>query len=72
MIIIKCDSCRDKFGVSEPHLKGDRVIIWFKCPYCGDEYPIGNAVGIVGTSGGVNISGNVRVNGDMVGRDKRG
>ena len=73
MITIKCDSCGDKFGISEHHLDGDRVVRWFQCPYCGDEYPVGNAVGIVGVTGGVNVNaGSFSVRGDIVGRDKRG
>lgn len=68
-IKIKC-SCGGKFSVDDKHVNSDaEVSIRFCCPYCGKNYGIGDDVAICGTSGGVSITGNATIKGDIVGRD---
>jgi hypothetical protein len=72
MIKIKCPKCNWEFGVDEDRVLGssNKIAVEFRCPYCGNVYKVGDTANIVGMSGGVNINGSVRVNGDIVGRDK--
>mgnify|MGYP001581466250 CR=1 FL=1 len=74
MVNVKCCDCDLEFGVTEgrAEIRGDRAHVinkGFTCPYCCEGYTVGDALDLVGVSGGVNIKGHVHVKGDIAGRD---
>lgn len=76
IVTIQCPDCKEHFGVVEIVIKNGHVRYSFSCPYegCGHKFSRGDALKLVGITGGVNIGGSAYIGGDVVGGDlhKRG
>ena len=77
VIIITCNFCAEFFGIKRFRLKMYEVYALVKhefwCPACKHYHPRGTKVEVIGTVGGVNISGGlggVEILGEVVGGNK--
>ncbi len=70
MVTIKCDECEGRFAVEDKYIVGGKVNYDFECPYCFYYYEIGDRVKVRPlVDGGVNITGNADISGDVTGGD---
>ncbi len=72
LIAIECPKCELKFGVEPENVKDNQARMSFHCCYCDRQFKRGDALKVIGVSGGVNIGGRVQVGGDVVGGNKYG
>lgn len=77
-LILHCSKCDDEFAVTRENIKQtDREhsfghpVIDIKCPYCVNVFTKGVLISFGRLQGGgVNVQGNAKISGDIVGGDQ--